>query len=160
MSKPIQIYVDADACPVKNEIYRVAERHGLKVFVVSNSAINVPRDPMIERVVVGQGMDEADNWIAERAVRGDIVITADVPLASRSFKAGAAVIAPNGKPFDENSIGMTVATRNLLHELRSAGEITGGPRPFSPQDRSQFLQAFDRAIMRLKRDGFGQPQQA
>ena len=158
MSKPIQIYVDADACPVKNEVYRVAERHGLKVFVVSNSFINVPRDPMIERVVVGQGMDEADNWIAERAVRGDIVITADVPLASRSFKAGAAVIAPNGKPFDENSIGMTVATRNLLHELRSAGEITGGPRPFSPQDRSQFLQAFDRAIMRLKRDGFGQPQ--
>lgn len=156
MSKPIQIYVDADACPVKNEIYRVAERHGLKVFVVSNSFINVPRDPMIERVVVGQGMDEADNWIAERAVRGDIVITADVPLASRSFKAGAAVIAPNGKPFDENSIGMTVATRNLLHELRSAGEITGGPRPFSPQDRSQFLQAFDRAIMRLKREGFGQ----
>jgi len=158
MSKPIQIYVDADACPVKNEVYRVAERHGLKVFVVSNSFINVPRDPMIERIVVGQGMDEADNWIAERAVRGDIVITADVPLASRSFKAGAAVIAPNGKPFDENSIGMTVATRNLLHELRSAGEITGGPRPFSPQDRSQFLQAFDRAIMRLKRDGFGQPQ--
>ena len=158
MSKPIQIYVDADACPVKNEIYRVAERHGLKVFVVSNSFINVPRDPMIERVVVGQGMDEADNWIAERAVRGDIVITADVPLASRAFKAGAAVIAPNGKPFDENSIGMTVATRNLLHELRSAGEITGGPRPFSPQDRSQFLQAFDRAIMRLKREGFGQPQ--
>lgn len=158
MSNPIQIYVDADACPVKNEIYRVAERHGLKVFVVSNSFINVPRDPMIERVVVGQGMDEADNWIAERAVRGDIVITADVPLASRSFKAGAAVIAPNGKPFDENSIGMTVATRNLLHELRSAGEITGGPRPFSPQDRSQFLQAFDRAIVRLKREGFGQPQ--
>jgi len=157
MSKPIQIYVDADACPVKNEVYRVAERHGLKVFVVSNSFINVPRDPMIERVVVGQGMDEADNWIAERAVRGDIVITADVPLASRSFKAGAAVIAPNGKPFDENSIGMTVATRNLLHELRSAGEITGGPRPFSPQDRSQFLQAFDRAIMRLKREGFGEP---
>jgi uncharacterized protein YaiI (UPF0178 family) len=158
MSKPIQIYVDADACPVKNEVYRVAERHGLKVFVVSNSFINVPRDPMIERVVVGQGMDEADNWIAERAVRGDVVITADVPLASRAFKAGAAVIAPNGKPFDENSIGMTVATRNLLHELRSAGEITGGPRPFSPQDRSQFLQALDRAIMRLKRDGFGQPQ--
>ena len=158
MSKPIQIYVDADACPVKNEVYRVAERHGLKVFVVSNSFINVPRDPMIERIVVGQGMDEADNWIAERAVRGDIVITADVPLASRSFKAGAAVIAPNGKPFDENSIGMTVATRNLLHELRSAGEITGGPRPFSPQDRSQFLQAFDRAIMRLKREGFGEPQ--
>ncbi len=158
MSKPIQIYVDADACPVKNEVYRVAERHGLKVFVVSNSVINVPRDPMIERVVVGQGMDEADNWIAERSGPGDVVITADVPLASRAFKAGAAVIAPNGKAFDANSIGMTVATRNLLHDLRSAGEVTGGPRPFSPQDRSQFLQALDRAIVRLKRDGFGQPQ--
>lgn len=158
MTKPIQIYVDADACPVKNEVYRVAERHGLKVFVVSNSFINVPRGPAIERVVVGQGMDEADNWIAERAVQGDVVITADVPLASRAFKAGAAVIAPNGKAFDANSIGMTVATRNLLHELRSAGEITGGPRPFSPQDRSQFLQALDRAIVRLKREGFGQQQ--
>jgi uncharacterized protein YaiI (UPF0178 family) len=155
MSKPIHIYVDADACPVKNEIYRVAERHGLKVFVVSNSFINVPRDPMVERVVVGQGMDEADNWIAERAIAGDIVITADVPLASRAFKAGAAVIAPNGKPFDANSIGMTVATRNLLHELRSAGEVTGGPRPFSPQDRSQFLQALERAVVRFKREGFG-----
>jgi uncharacterized protein YaiI (UPF0178 family) len=158
MSKPIQIYVDADACPVKNEVYRVAERHGLKVFVVSNSFINAPRDPMIERVVVGQGMDEADNWIAERAVQGDIVITADVPLASRAFKAGAAVIAPNGKAFDANSIGMTVATRNLLHELRSAGEVTGGPRPFSPQDRSQFLQSLARAVLRLKREGFGQQQ--
>ena len=92
-------------------------------------------------------------------VAGDVVITADVPLASRAFKAGAAVITPNGKAFDANSIGMTVATRNLLHELRSAGEVTGGPRPFSPQDRSLFLQALDRAIMRFKRDGFGaQPQ--
>ena len=158
MSKPIQIYVDADACPVKNEVYRVAERHGLKVFVVSNSVINVPRDPTIERVVVGQGMDEADNWIAERAGPGDVVITADVPLASRAFKTGATVIAPNGQAFDATSIGMTVATRNLLHELRSAGEVTGGPRPFSPRDRSQFLQTLDRAIVRLKRDGFGQQQ--
>ena len=99
----------------------------------------MPREPLIERVVVGAGMDAADDWIAERAARGDIVITADVPLASRGVKAGAAVIAPNGKPFDENSIGMTLATRNLLHELRGAGEITGGPKPFSPRDRSQFL---------------------
>ena len=153
MLKSIQIYVDADACPVKNEIYRVAERHGLKVFVVSNSPINVPREPWIERVVVGAGMDEADNWIAERAAQGDIVITADVPLASRAFKAGAAVIAPNGKPFDEDSIGMTVATRNLLHELRGAGLVTGGPRPFEPRDRSRFLSALDQAIVRLKRAG-------
>jgi uncharacterized protein len=155
MSKPIEIYVDADACPVKSEIYRVAERHGLKVFVVSNSPIAVPRDPMVERVVVDGGMDAADNWIAERAIRGDIVVTADVPLASRAFKAGATVISPNGKTFDDDSIGMTVATRNLLHDLRSAGAVTGGPRPFSPRDRSQFLSALDLAVVRLVRAGFG-----
>src|SRR5271154_990564 len=156
----ITLYIDADACPVKNEIYRVAERHArkgvaLKVFVVSNSPIAVPRDEMIERVVVGAGMDEADNWIAERAGAGDIVITADVPLASRAVKAGAKVIAPNGRRFTEESIGMTLATRNLMDSLRSAGEITGGPKPFSPRDRSNFLSALDRAIVRLKREGFG-----
>jgi uncharacterized protein YaiI (UPF0178 family) len=150
-SKPTQIYVDADACPVKNEVYRVAERHGLKVFIVSNSPIAVPREPWIERVVVGAGMDVADNWIAERAGPGDIVITADVPLAARSVKAGASVIAPNGKPFDDDSIGMALATRNLLHELRGAGEITGGPRAFAPRDRSRFLSALDRAIVRIRR---------
>ena len=158
--KPISIYIDADACPVKQEIYRVAERHALKgtalkVFVVSNAPIAVPRDEMIERVVVGTGMDEADNRIAEHAKRGDIVVTADVPLASRCVKSGATAIAPNGKPFTEDSIGMTLATRNLLDSLRSAGEITGGPKPFSPRDRSEFLSALDRAIVRLVRDGFG-----
>ena len=156
----IALYIDADACPVKQEIYRVAERHAgkgvaLKVFVVSNSPIAVPRDDMIERVVVGAGMDAADNWIAERAKRGDIVITADVPLASRAVKAGAAVIAPNGKPFTEESIGMALATRNLLDSLRSAGEITGGPKPFALRDRSEFLSALDRALVRLTREGFG-----
>jgi uncharacterized protein len=156
----ISLYIDADACPVKQEIYRVAERHALKgvalkVFVVSNSPIAVPRSEMIERVVVGAGMDEADNWIAERAKRGDIVITADVPLASRGVKSGAAVIAPNGKTFTEESIGMTLATRNLMDSLRSAGEITSGPKPFAPRDRSEFLSALDRAIVRLTRDGFG-----
>jgi uncharacterized protein YaiI (UPF0178 family) len=158
----ITIFIDADACPVKQEIYRVAERHAgkgtaLKVFVVSNTPIAVPRDmgDLLERIVVGAGMDEADNWIAERAKRGDIVITADVPLASRCVKTGAAVIAPNGKPFSEESIGMTLATRNLMDSLRSAGEITGGPKPFSPRDRSEFLSALDRAIVRLVRDGFG-----
>ena len=100
-------------------------------------------------------MDEADNWIAERAKRGDIVITADVPLASRAVKAGAEVIAPNGKPFTEESIGMALATRNLMDSLRSAGEITGGPKPFSPRDRSEFLSALDRALVRLTREGFG-----
>jgi len=110
---------------------------------------------LIERVVVGSGMDEADNWIAERATRGEVVVTADVPLASRCVKAGATVIAPNGKPFTEESIGMTLATRNLMDSLRSSGEITGGPKPFAPRDRSEFLSALDRAIVRLTRDGFG-----
>ena len=158
--KPITLYIDADACPVKQEVYRVAERHALKgtalkVFVVSNSPIAVPRDDMIERVVVGAGMDEADNWIAERAGKGDIVVTADVPLASRAVKAGAVAIAPNGRAFTADSIGMTLATRNLMDSLRSAGEITSGPKPFSPRDRSEFLSALDRAIVRLVRDGFG-----
>jgi uncharacterized protein len=157
---PITLYIDADACPVKAEVYRVAERHAgrgttIKVFVVSNSPIAVPRDAMIERVVVGAGMDEADNWIAERAGPADIVITADVPLASRAVKAGATVIAPNGRPFTEESIGMTLATRNLMDSLRSAGEITSGPKPFAPRDRSEFLSALDRALVRLVRAGFG-----
>jgi uncharacterized protein len=156
----IALYIDADACPVKQEIYRVAERHALKgtaikVFVVSNSPIAVPHDEMVERIVVGAGMDEADNWIAERARRGDIVVTADVPLASRCVKTGASVIGPNGKAFTEDSIGNTLATRNLMDSLRSAGAITSGPKPFSPRDRSEFLSALDRAIVRLVRDGFG-----
>ena len=159
--KPIAIYVDADACPVKHEVYRVAERHagkglGLKVLVVTNSPIAVPRHPMIERVVVSAGMDKADNWIAEHAGPGDIVITADIPLASRCVKAGAEVIAPTGRVFTEASIGLTLATRNLMDALRSTGEITGGPKPFSPRDRSSFLSALDQAIVRLKRTGFGE----
>jgi uncharacterized protein YaiI (UPF0178 family) len=157
----ITIYIDADACPVKQEVYRVAERHALKgvdlkVLVVTNSPIAVPRDGFVERVVVGAGMDEADNWIAERARAGDIVVTADVPLASRCVKAGAEVIAPNGLAFTKDSIGMTLATRNLMDSLRSAGAITGGPKPFAPRDRSSFLAALDQAIVRLKRAGFGQ----
>jgi uncharacterized protein YaiI (UPF0178 family) len=159
-SKPITLYIDADACPVKQEIYRVAERHALKgaalkVLVVSNSPIAVPRDGFVERIVVGSGMDEADNWIAERAGRGDIVVTADVPLASRCVKSDAEVIAPNGRAFTKDSIGLTLATRNLMDSLRSSGEITGGPKPFSPRDRSSFLSALDQAIVRLKRAGFG-----
>ena len=134
-ARPITLYVDADACPVKQEVYRVAERFvlrgtALKVVVVSNAPIAVPRADFIERVVVGAGMDEADNFIAERAQRGDVVITADVPLAARAVKAGAEVIAPNGKPFTEDAIGMALATRNLMSDLRSAGEITSGPKPF------------------------------
>jgi uncharacterized protein YaiI (UPF0178 family) len=155
MAQPIEIFVDADACPVKDEVYRVAIRHELKVTVVSNSPIMVPRDQLIERVVVGAGMDAADDWIAERARPGVIVVTADVPLAGRCVKAGAVTIAPTGKVFDDDSIGMALAARNLMHDLRSAGEVTRGPKSFSPRDRSQFLSSLDLAIVRLKRAGFG-----
>jgi uncharacterized protein YaiI (UPF0178 family) len=154
-SQAITIYVDADACPVKPEIYRVAERHRLKVYVVSNAFLQVPQNPLIERVVVSSGFDAADDWIAERAGRGAIVITADIPLASRCVKAGADVIGPTGKPFTEASIGMALATRNLMEDLRAMGDATGGPRPFSAKDRSAFLSALDVAINRLKRAGFG-----
>ncbi|WP_341991644.1 YaiI/YqxD family protein [Azorhizobium sp. AG788] len=151
---PITLYVDADACPVKDEIYKVAERHKLDVHVVSNSPIALPRTANVHRVVVASGPDVADDWIAERVSRGDVVITADIPLASRCVKAGADVIAPNGKAFTEATIGPALATRNLMDELRSAGHATSGPRPFSPRDRSAFLSALDLAIVRLKRAGF------
>jgi len=148
---PIQIYVDADACPVKAEIYRVAERYGLKVFVVANSYINVPLDPRIERVVVDDGFDAADNWIAERVGPDDIVITADIPLADRSLKAGATVIGNTGLPFTQSSIGMAMANRELLSNLRAMGEVTGGPKPMAARDRSRFLSSLDEAVNRLKR---------
>jgi uncharacterized protein YaiI (UPF0178 family) len=151
----IRIFVDADACPVKAEIYRVAERHGAHVLVVSNSVIAIPQVPWVERIIVDSGPDAADDWIAERARRGDVVVTADVPLAARGVKAGADVIGPTGRAFTEASIGMTLATRNLMDDLRSAGQITGGPRPFAPKDRSAFLSALDLALVRLKRAGFG-----
>ncbi|HEY5306600.1 MAG TPA: YaiI/YqxD family protein [Pseudolabrys sp.] len=147
----IRIFVDADACPVKNEIYRVAERYGLKVFVVANSFMNVPRSDLIERVIVTQGPDIADDWIAERATPGDIVITADIPLVGRCVKKGASVIGPTGKPFTEDSIGMALATRDLLTDLRSAGVTTRGPPPLARQDISRFLSALDLAVTRLKR---------
>ncbi|WP_418897977.1 YaiI/YqxD family protein [Terripilifer ovatus] len=147
----IRIFVDADACPVKDEVYRVAARYGLKTFIVANSFMLVPKDPLIERVIVGAGMDAADNWIAEHATPRDVVITADIPLAARCVKAGASVIAPNGRVLNENSIGMALATRNLMQDLRDSGETTRGPRPFAPRDRSTFLSALDQAIVRLKR---------
>ena len=147
----IRIFVDADACPVKPEVYRVAERYALKVFVVANAFMNVPRSEMIELVVVAAGPDIADDWIAERATGTDIVITADVPLAARAFRNGASVISPTGKPFDDDSIHMALATRNLLTDLRSAGAETRGPPPLSRQDLSRFLSALDLAVVRLKR---------
>ena len=149
--KLVRIYVDADACPVKDEIYRVATRYGVRVLVVSNSLIAVPVSPLVERVVVEAGPDVADGWIAERAGPRDVVITADVPLAARCVKAGAAVLAPTGRLFDETAIGMALATRNLMDDLRSAGQVTGGPRPFSGKDRSAFLAALDLAVNRARR---------
>jgi uncharacterized protein len=146
-----RIYVDADACPVKDEVYRVAARHALAVSVVAGQFIRVPQDPLIERIAAGSAMDAADDWIAARAGPGDIVITSDVPLASRCVKSGAEVIAPNGKPFTEQSIGMTLAVRNLMTDLRSSGEITGGPKSFAARDRSAFLSALDQTIRRIQR---------
>lgn len=147
----IRIFVDADACPVKNEIYRVAERYGLKVFVVANSYMNVPRSELVARVIVPEGPDVADGWIAERATATDIVITADIPLAGRCVKNGASVLSPTGKVFDGDSIGMALATRDLMTDLRAAGAVTRGPPPLSRQDISRFLSALDLAVVKIKR---------
>ena len=154
-ASPIVVYVDADACPVKDEVYRVAQRYGLTVKVVANAPIAVPREPWIERVVVSEGPDVADDWIAQRAGPGSLVITADIPLAARTVKAGATTLGPTGKLFDAGTIGMALATRNLMDDIRSAGGATRGPPPFSPRDRSAFLSAMDLAVNRLKRAGFG-----
>ena len=145
------IYIDADACPVKDEIYKVAARYGLKTFVVSNAFIQIPKSPLIERMIVDAGPDIADDWIAERAVPGDIVITNDIPLAGRVLENDAAAIAPNGRPFTRDSIGSALAQRAIMEHIRSTGEITGGPRPFAAADRSRFLQALDEAIQKIRR---------
>lgn len=150
---PVEILIDADACPVKEEIYRVAARYGLHTTVVANRPIAVPRDPAILRVVVGSGPDEADHWIAGRANTATVVITADVPLADRCVKQGATVLAPTGRAFSASSIGADLAMRNLMSDLREQGGVTSGPKPFSPRQRSDFLQALDRAVVRLRRAG-------
>jgi uncharacterized protein YaiI (UPF0178 family) len=148
----VRILVDADACPVKDEIYKVAWRHEVAVSIVSNSPFRVPAHPLIERVVVGAGFDEADDWIAERAGPQTVVVTADILLADRCLKAGAAVIGPHGRPFTTSSIGAAIATRAIMADLRAgAGEGLGGPAPFSKTDRSRFLQALDEALVRAKR---------
>jgi uncharacterized protein len=149
----ITIFIDADACPVKDEVYRVAERHlarglAVTVAVVSNSGVAAPRADFIERVVVPAGPDAADDWIAERATATSIVVTQDIPLAARAIKAGAAAIAPNGRAFTEESIGLALAQRNLMDSLRSDGQVTGGPKPFARADRSAFLSALDQAVRR------------
>ncbi len=148
---PLQILVDADACPVKEEIYKVALRHAVPVKIVSNSAFRVLVHPLVERVVVGSGFDEADDWIAERADPAAIVITADILLADRCIKSGATVIAPNGKPFTTASIGGAIATRAIMADLRAGGDVVGGPAPFAKTDRSRFLNVLDAALVKLRR---------
>lgn len=147
----IAILVDSDACPVREEVYKVAERHQVHVSIVSNSYIRIPDDPLVERVIVNDKFDAADDWIAERAGPKNVVITADILLAERCVKTGATVLAPTGKPFTENSIGMSVATRAIMVDLRAGIGVTGGPAPFSPSDRSNFLSALHTALVRLKR---------
>ncbi len=145
------IYIDADACPVKEEIYRVARRYGLKVFVVSNNAMFVPKDDLIEMVVVKGGFDAADDWIAERIEEGDIAVTADIPLAERCLTRGARVLGPKGHAFTEETIGEALATRALLDMLRQSGEFGGGPSPFSKADRSRFLSKLDETVHAARR---------
>ena len=148
----LRVFVDADACPVKDEVYKVAWRHEVPVSVVSNSAFRVPDHPLIERIVVSDGFDAADDWIAERANAAAVVITGDILLADRCLKAGATVIAHNGRPFTPASIGGAIATRAIMADLRvGADGITGGPAPFAKADRSRFLQALDEALVRLGR---------
>lgn len=147
----LHIYVDADACPVKQEVYRVARRYGLHVTLVANSWMRTPDEAWLDLQVVEDGFDAADDWIVERVDADDIVITADIPLASRSMQQGARALGPTGKPFTEDNIGDAVATRDLLSVLRNAGEITGGPAPLTKRDRSRFLQTLDEAIQSIRR---------
>src|ERR1700712_447165 len=151
MTGGVRILVDADACPVKDEIYKVAYRLNVPVVIVANSHFRVPAHPLIERVVVSDGFDAADDWIAEQSDAKSVVVTADILLADRCIKAGATVLSNTGKPFTGNSIGGAIATRAIMADLRAGGDIIGGPAPFSKTDRSRFLSALDAAIMRLKR---------
>jgi uncharacterized protein len=146
-----RILVDADACPVKDEVMRVADRHGLEVVFVCNRRIAAPRGSRSRLQLVGGGPDAADDWIAETAEPHDVAVTADIPLAARCLEKGAAAIGPSGKPFTTASIGAALAGRDLMSRLREAGEITGGPKPFSPKDRSRFLQELEHAVTRAKR---------
>jgi len=150
MSAP-QIYVDADACPVKDEVLRVAARHGVKVTMVANFGLRPSRDPMIAHVMVPQGADAADDWIVEHAGAGDLVVTADIPLAGRALQKGATVLGPTGRPFTTDSIGMALAMRELNQHLRETGESRGLNAGFTARDRSAFLQALDEAVMRARR---------
>lgn len=147
----IKIYIDADACPVKEEIYKVAGRYGLQSFVIANSYMQIPASPLITRIIVDAGPDVADDWIVEHVLSGDIVVTSDIPLAARVLAREAHALAPYGRPFTQDSIGSDLAQRSLMEHIRSTGETTGGPPPFSPAARSRFLQSLDQIITREKR---------
>jgi uncharacterized protein len=149
------IFVDADACPVKDEVYRVARRHGLPVVVVANAPIRVPADERVSLVVVGRDFDAADDWIVERVSAQDVVVSADVPLAARCVAKGAQVLGTTGLPFTEENVGDALATRNLLAELREHGAVTSGPAPFQKRDRSRFLQELEQMIQRARRRSGG-----
>ncbi len=145
-----RILVDADACPVKDEVYKVAWRIGVPVTIVSNAWLRVPQHPLVERVVVGDAFDAADDWIAQAAGPGAVVVTADILLADRCLKAGADVLSPTGRPFTAASIGGAIATRAIMADLRAGGEQIGGPAPFAAADRSRFLQALDTVLTRRR----------
>ena len=147
----VRILVDADACPVKDEVYKVAWRRAVPVAIVSNSRLRVPEHPLVERVVVSDAFDAADDWIAQQAGPQTVVVTADILLADRCLKAGAAVLSSTGKAFTTSSIGAAVATRAIMADLRAGGDQLGGPAPFAKADRSRFLQALDTALARLQR---------
>ena len=146
------LYVDADACPVKDEVVRVAARHGVGVFIVSNGGIRPRPEPQVETIIVGDALDAADDWIAERARAGDVVITNDIPLAARAVSAGARVVKPNGEAVTESGVGQALATRNLMTGLREAGAVTGGPAPFTKRDRSRFLDTLETTLRAALRD--------
>ena len=150
MTTDTVIYVDADACPVKDETIRVAARHGLKTFLVSDGGIRPSHAPLVELVIVDQGPDAAADWIADHIQKADICITNDIPLAARCLERGALTIKPNGEPFTENGIGMALANRALMQGLRESGEITGGPRPFSKSDRSEFFNRLETTVQAAK----------
>ena len=147
-----KIYVDADSCPVKQEVYRVANRYDLKVVLVANKALNIPEEWLVELVVVDNGQDAVDDWIADNVNKNDIVITADIPLASRTVKKEGRILSPRGIVFKENSIGDTLATRDLMTHLRDIGIVTGGPPAFDKKDRSRFLQALDSLIQAIRNE--------
>lgn len=147
----LNIYVDADACPVKEEVYKVARRYRLRVTLVANTSMRIPEEELFTLVVVPEGIDVADDWIADRAGDGDIVITGDIPLAARCLAKGARVIGTTGNPFTDDNVGNALATREILSQLRVAGELTSGPPPFASRDRSRFLQSLDAAVQSIQR---------